>query len=186
MGEFERLESAPREAGEEVPLDGELVAHRVDLFDSRRFQWACGDGLYVLPAGEGGQVALSESEDGWRVWHLGHDFERVLAEGLDIEYAQGTAEDLVRHLGGLSLARRGAAWREQEASEGQLAALRRMGLPAAPAMTRGEASEQLSLEIARRALQPATARQVCALRARGASIPAGLTKRAASRLLGRG
>ena len=158
----------------------------MDLFDSRRFQWACGDGFYVLPAGEAGQVALVEAGEAWRVWHLSREGEQVVADDLDLEYAQGTAEDLVRHLGGSGLARRGAAWREQMASQGQLAALHRMGLSAPQAMSRGEASEMLSLEIARRSLEPATPRQVYALRARGIAIPEGLTKRAASRLLSGG
>jgi hypothetical protein len=167
-------------------VEGELVTHRVDLFDSRCFQWACGDDLYVLPAGEGGQVALAEAGDSWRVWHLSRESERVVAENLDLEYAQGVAEDLVRRLGGAGLARRGAAWRDEAASQGQLTALGRMGLAAPMTMTRGEASELLSLEIARRALQPATSRQLYALQARGTKVPPGLTKREASRLLGGG
>ncbi|MBO0745605.1 MAG: DEAD/DEAH box helicase, partial [Candidatus Dormibacteraeota bacterium] len=155
--------------------DGELVARTVELFDARRFSWACGDGLFVLPAGDAGQVAVQEVQDGWRVWQLGRDGQQLLADGLDLDYAQGTAEDMVRRLGGAGLAKRDATWRSNPASEGQLQALQRMGMPIESELTRGDASNLMTLEIARRALEPATEKQRRALQRRGFEMPGELT-----------
>jgi ATP-dependent helicase IRC3 len=156
---------------------GDLIAREVKLFDSR-FHWACGDGLYVLAGGDG-QVAVRQTSDGWEVWHVQRDSERLVASGLDLEYAQGTAEDLVRRLGS-ALARKEAGWRQRPVSDRTEELLEKLGLPVPP--TQGEASDLLSLTFAARALEPVTPRQSLFLRRQGVD-PAGLLKRQASRLI---
>lgn len=59
--------SAPRYcaiAARRESCSRELVARGVELFDARRFQSACGDGLCVLPSGDSRQVALVETDGG--------------------------------------------------------------------------------------------------------------------------
>jgi hypothetical protein len=136
-----------------------------------------------LPAGDRGRVALQQVDDRWRVWHTEGRDQRVVAEGLDLEYAQGVAEDLVRRMGALVLARRGSEWRSLAASESQLHALNEMGVEVSGEIARGAASDLLSLEAARRDLVPPTSRQLWALRQRGLDPSVALTKRHAMALL---
>ena len=165
---IERQEAGARRGGGPGP-DGDLTARTIELFDARSFAWACGygrhAGLYALPAGDRGRVALQQVDDGWRVWHTEGREQRLVANGLDLEYAQGVAEDLARQMGALVLARRGSEWRSLAASENQLHALNEMGVEVSGEITRGEASDLLSLEATRRDLLPPTSRQLWAWRA---------------------
>lgn len=95
-------------------------------------------GLYALPAGDRGRVALQQVDDRWRVWHTEGREQRLVADGLDLEYAQGVAEDLVRRMGALVLAQRGSDWRSLTASENQLRVLTQMGVEVSGEITRGE------------------------------------------------
>jgi len=136
---LEQMVMREREA-QRAEVDGELVAHELDLFDARELHWAKGDGFWALSAGEGGVVALVRGEEGWSVLHLPRERdeeESVVASGLELEYAQGTAEDLVRRLGGLGLVRREARWRNHPMTDAQRQALGRWGLACEPGRGRG-------------------------------------------------
>lgn len=186
---LEQMLAREREAVPSHDLDdvgGELVAREFDLFDARELRWVGGDGFWALAAGEGGTVAIVPGPEGWKVLHLPRDWtqaEVVVAAGLDLEYAQGTAEDLVRRLGGLGLVRKRARWRSQPVTDAQRQALERWGLAWWPEMSRGEAADALTAAFVARALEPATPGQLAALRLRGISPPSHLSKRQASRLL---
>ncbi len=89
-------------------------------------------------------------------WHLQREGERLVAPGLNIEYAQGTADDLLRRLGSW-LARQEADWRQRPPSERQVAVLSEFGLPVPS--SQGEASDLLTMTFAHRASEPATSAQ---------------------------
>ncbi|MDQ6897982.1 MAG: DEAD/DEAH box helicase [Candidatus Dormibacteraeota bacterium] len=165
-------------------LDGRLVAEVVDLFAERELHWSCGDGLYVLSAGRRGQVVLREEKGAWTVSALpaGSGLEAIAA-GLDLGYAQGVAEDLVRRWGADSFAQAEASWRGLPATPAQLNALAGRGLAPSPEMTRGQASDLLNVASVTAALAPATSRQIFVLRQLGVALPNGLTKRQASQLI---
>ena len=171
---------------ERSPAGGRLEAEQVDLFSGRQFHWSCGEGVFVLPGGNQGQVVLRETSSGWRVseLHAGGDL-RVLAEDLDLGYAQGLAEDTVRRWGASRLARADAPWRSQTASERQLALLARKGLRPDPGITKGEAADLLTVAFATSALAPATANQRRFLEQLGVEAPGELTKTEAGALIGR-
>jgi hypothetical protein len=151
-----------------------LIAERVDLFRQRgRLRWAAapeGD-LFVLGLGpEHGSIHLvrrpespsrPEADGGsvlntWSAIHVsrnnGQSGYTVLGEQLSLEYAQGAAEDLAKRLGADRFAAAEAAWHEGPASQKQIDLLRRFGVPFDPAtLTKGKASDALSLAFARKA-----------------------------------
>jgi hypothetical protein len=87
----------------------------------------------------------------WRVVHVSRDGDReVLAEDLDLGFAQGVAEDYARRAGAGTLVNRNANWRRDRATDGQLAALRRFGLAIHPNLTKGEASDLITAAVAGR------------------------------------
>jgi hypothetical protein len=75
---------------------------------------------------------------------------RALADGLPLEYAQGTAEDFARQAGAGALVRPGAAWRGAPASEKQCALLRKWRVPIPADMTKGAAADAITAHLAAR------------------------------------
>ena len=138
------MDARQREVEGRQHQEGELIAQAVDLFRRRDLNWVDADGRFVLSLGKAGFIALARSDGQWRVLLVQRNDRKVLAEGLDLGYAQGVGEDHARRLGTDVLLDRGAAWRQREPSEKQLKVLVRRGLPVYPDMNRGEASDLLS------------------------------------------
>jgi superfamily II DNA or RNA helicase len=148
-------------------LDMEAVA--VDLFTQRRFHWIPAGRGFVLSAGDG-FVVLTRSEGEEELYDVRHERRNgevvEVAQGLDLGYAQGAAEDYIRKLGAAILNRREASWRRKPASPRQIEALRKWRvavrvveregrqlayLPDSDTpLTAGEASDLLVEAIARR------------------------------------
>jgi hypothetical protein len=141
----------PSEGRLPVPTaDGPLVSEIVDLFGTRRQAWLCtprgvwflsaGDNLiFLTPSAEPGRYSVarcSTTQQGGEWLH----------EDLDLDMAMSWGEQYTA--GAATLTRRGAGWRTQEPSQGQLNMAHRMGLPTAPGVTRGELSDQISTAIA--------------------------------------
>jgi len=75
--------------------------------------------------------------------------ERVLADGLSLEYAQGTAEDYARTTANAgALVNADAPWRAAPASEKQIATLQRYRIPFGPGLTKGQAADLLTARFA--------------------------------------
>jgi ATP-dependent helicase IRC3 len=175
--------------GEERPgPSGALAAVEVELFAGRALHWvAVRTGEYVLSA-PGLQVRLSPRAGGsWAViLHRGKEPGIEFGkEGYDLEWAQGIAEDLVREAGLERVLAKDAKWRNQPASEKQLALLAGLAIGAPPNCTRGQASDLIAQAQAVRAAKgdQATHKQLALLRRLGVVPKPGLTKKEASRLI---
>jgi len=106
------------------------------------------DQRYVLPCGTATLMLVPQS-GGWSV--LRHERggpAETLAVGLDLGYAQGFAEDVVRQAGATILIDANAPWRRDPATERQLATLRKLRLPIAPGMTKGAAQQAIAATVA--------------------------------------
>jgi hypothetical protein len=147
------------------------VHEDVDLFDRAALNWLNVDpDTWILNAGEGGMVVLEAEGDGtWTVAHYtegaGRRMDRVVeADGLDLGYAQGRAEELVRSIGGGALVDKKRKWRKQPPSVKQLDWLTKVGIRyetevkvdeygdeiVVPLISKGEASDLLSVHFAKR------------------------------------
>jgi ATP-dependent helicase IRC3 len=123
---------------------GQLVAQAVDLFAQRPLHWVRAGGRFALSLGTAGTLVLLPVGTGWRAVVRSRDGIKLLGDRLPLEYAQGTAEDYARRVGARALVDPAAPWRAAMATERQLAALERCGIPSRPELTKGEASDLLS------------------------------------------
>lgn len=123
-------------------------AQEIDLMMGRsRFAWVKTAGAWLLPGPDGAQVALHAAGATWDVLVLPKDRKAellVLAEHLELGYAQGIAEDWLRTQRAAILADKDAAWRSHDATPDMLRAMERWGIPIRPGITKGEASELLN------------------------------------------
>lgn len=168
----------------------QIVAEAIAVVEAATLAWApVAGGAFVLtlpglkvrlePAAEVGRYAVVVSEAGAPT--------KTVADDVDLEMAQGIAEDVVRGANLDKLADKTARWRRGPATAKQVAALRRLRYPGDPAtLTAGEASEQIAAltdQIEQTWNGPATPRQLWALRRLGVGVPDQLTKRDASNLI---
>jgi ATP-dependent helicase IRC3 len=145
-----------REAHEEATTQGartqirrETEARAVDLFRRRALHWLQVEHSFTLPLGVHGWLVLTPEGDGtaeqWRATVVAPSGQRdVLASGLSLPYAQGTAEDFARRLGLEALVNPRARWRQQPASEKQRRLLQLLHVSVTPALTMGEASDLIN------------------------------------------
>jgi ATP-dependent helicase IRC3 len=128
------------------PVDGQLVASKVNLFSERPMHWvSTGAGTWVLSLGDGFVRLLPREGDRWDVHHCQYSGgAELIRAGLPLGYAQGVAEDYVRSKGAVGLVWAGAHWREQPATEKQIKWLRWQGILFQPGLTKGEASDLIS------------------------------------------
>ncbi len=146
-----RQRDAEARAAAQEDARGRLVATTVDLFRRAPLSWVeLSPSRYVLSTGDGLLIMSSRDLQQWRVEHVDQDRQRhVVAMDLDLGFAQGRAEDYARSLGADILMNREASWRRAPASPGQLDALRRCRVPIRPGLTKGEASDLITLAVAR-------------------------------------
>jgi len=120
-----RLEDAPRPVGAE---EVDLLAGRAQL------RWVMIGQRWVISAGNGddgnAEYLVLDPLDGgnWRVLLLCQDHATILASGLDIGYAQGSAEETLRRRDGVQLADKQARWRQKDVTSGQLRYLASLGV----------------------------------------------------------
>ncbi len=152
IGEQTVTEALDKVRGQPAPAGtwaAELAAKDVDLFNRREMNWIKAGTSHILSTWDG-HIALEPVGGAWAVVRHQRDVAPVnVAKGLTLEWAQGTAEDLVRKLGAGALVDRKAAWRSRPASDKQLDTLRRMRIRATPGITCGEASDLISAGIVR-------------------------------------
>lgn len=135
---------------EEAVRTGRLVAAQVDLFRRSSVNWQrAGETRWTL----GGSLIVEQApgESTWNVIYRDRQDTRILATGMNLEYAQGVAEDHDKRHGVKAFTDKKARWRAEPASDGQRTALYRWGkrgLSRQPGLTKGEASDALDVAIA--------------------------------------
>lgn len=155
----------------------------------KRLNWLqAKPGVYALPCGGYGTIVLRQVEGDTYVAEVvgrkdGPDREPLANEPIPLELAQGIAEDYMRRVGDLVLSTTGARWRDQPATDKQLAGLQKWGVDPPAGMTKGLASDIMTATLAAK-IEPATVRQLAALARMGVSHGAHLSKREAGRLIG--
>jgi ATP-dependent helicase IRC3 len=77
----------------------------------------------------------------------------VLNEGLPLDYALGSAEDVVRDSDAMRIAVTGAGWRTQPASDKQLGVISKFQIQAPPKPTKGQAADLITAHFARQNLE---------------------------------
>jgi superfamily II DNA or RNA helicase len=153
----EAVERKARAAGveqQELPSTGQLISEHVDLFRRHRLHWLQVDpARFILPLGDD-LLWLEHRDAAWDVVRRstrGPAVATTVAEQLTLEWAQGVAEDIAREAKARALTDPAAAWRNTPASERQLEALRRWKVAIPAGLTKGEASDLMTLAVARRA-----------------------------------
>lgn len=140
---------------------------------------------WLLPAAEFGTVRMLPSGESWVVDVVGaRDTGNTTLsdQPVEMDIAQALAEDYCRRVKAVQVARRDAGWRDGQASEAQVAFLKRSGVKA-ESLSKGTASDLMTQIIASKATELATAKQIAFLRRHGEHCPATITKREAGRLI---
>lgn len=175
---------------------GNISSEEVELFGNSRFVWTpTQDGHYKLSIGE--ETLWIRKIAGQYVpftFPQGANKATALADApLPLGYAQGVAEDYARINASASnrkLIDRTSKWRKETASDRQLEQLKKWKIPHSADITRGEASEILSMEIERRTAKnngPATPKQIYHIRSKlGIPVPDTITFAEARKMIAEG
>ena len=137
-------------AGRETGPDGELRSRPVSMLaarrrHARRLRWLRHRECWLVSLGNAGTLALVPDGERWLVLRLHRDGHEQLAGGVDLGYAHGIASDFVRAAGAQALAAAHAKWRGQPMNAGQAGLLRRLGVTPPDEMTKGEASDLITV-----------------------------------------
>lgn len=84
----------------------------------------------------------------WRVLLMGPNLAKVIARNLDLGYAQGAAEGIIRDAGLIGLADRDAPWRKQPATPGQRRYAHQVGAHPPADATKGDVADLITAAIA--------------------------------------
>jgi hypothetical protein len=121
----------------------------VQLLGSRRrerkLHWLRHRDYWLVSLGQAGLLALAPAGGRWTVLRLDRDHIQPLAVDVDLGYAHGIAEDYVRQTGALRLADTSARWRRAPMNDAQASLLRRLGITAPDAASKGQASDLITL-----------------------------------------
>ncbi len=163
-----------------------VVAKAYDLFDRSKFRWFPVGADWRLPTGIGEYIHLHQVEpDRYTVTLIKPDMNKSLSAGmLPLGYAQGIAEDYVRQ-NAKTFASKDAKWAKKPASEKQLATLDKLHINYHEGISTGEASQLIGQKLAEREMkqnEPATAKQIYALKQAGFDVDNSLTKGQAFKL----
>lgn len=110
------------------------------------FTWSLQEGTFILKGVNTRLGIIPSGNDRYKVILATDGGNRTIAEGLDFSYAFASAEDFARSNRNLFIiSDREAGWRDQPASEKQLACIRKKGYRAGIRnLTRGQASDLIS------------------------------------------
>lgn len=130
------------------------AAREVRLFDRDSIHWLHSGERWVLGhAGDTLIVLDPQGSGAWRVLLMGPSLARIFARNLDLGYAQGVAEEIIRREKAIALAHTDAPWRRKPASDGQRRYLRRLGQRPPDDATKGEAADLITTAIAAERLE---------------------------------
>lgn len=178
-----------RQAASEAKTATRVVAKEFDILDRSAFRWYMAGRDWRLPIAPDIYLSLHEGEPGkWNVVANivnGQDKAVSLHESLPFGYAQGLAEDYARQHG-QAFARKDARWTRQKPTAKQIEMLTKLKIQYDPDISRGEAAQLISEQLARREVEPATSKQLWRLRQMGYTPPEGLTKPQARQMIAAG
>lgn len=169
-----------------------MSAKMVDMFASRDLVWHQTNGSNSWSLAVPGLVVHIMPQDAelkkYRVVSDMSGKVKDIAKDVDLGWAQGIAEDLIRDSSTGKMARKDAAWRSAEPTQKQLEWLERSGIAFRKGMTKGEISDLISQRSTNASLEKiaptlATNKQLWRLAHEGIEIPDGLTKREASKMI---
>ena len=136
--------------------DGNLVAERVNLLAEqdrggrKELHWIKAGDMFLLSLG-GSTLELEPDASGaWSVIESMPTGRTTLASGIDLGYAHGMAEDLVRERKSHALANPDAAWRRAKPKPPQVNYAKRLGITVTDEMSRGELSDLITARVAER------------------------------------
>lgn len=149
LQEQELIDRRAIEEAKKAAAEGRIVSKTVELFKQRELHWSVGKDVYSLSIGSGRMVVVEQDHtQAWNVRVVSDEGVEQLAQGLDLGYAQGLAEDVAKKSGAKALIDPAAKWRDKPPTEKQLNTLRWLGLPRAHIKTAGEASDAISAAMA--------------------------------------
>ncbi len=162
-----------------------VVAQEYDILDRSKFRWFAVGSDWRLPVGIHEYIHLHEEELGKYSVLLVQEESVLLSSGLlPLGYAQGVAEDYAR-MNAKTFASKDAKWTKKPATEKQLATLDRLRIDYPEDISTGDASLLIGQKLAEREAklkQPASLKQIYALRAAGFEVDDTLTKGEAFKL----
>lgn len=160
-----------------------VIAKEFDVLDRSVFRWYRAGSDWRLPIAPGVYLVLHETESGkWGVNVNAQGENVLLHEPLPFGYSQGLAEDYARKYG-KGFARKDAKWAKKKPTPGQLQMLEKLKLSYGANISRGEAAQAISEELARRETEPASSKQIWKLRQMGVDPPEGMTNPQARRMI---
>jgi superfamily II DNA or RNA helicase len=197
------LKSAMKTAMAGMPPAGSLLgiagakmkAVMVDMFGQRDFVWTeSRSGAWSLSVPSMIVHIVTDDSDSlaeepkYKILVDRNGNMEAMAKGLDLSWAQGIAEDLVRSSGNTQVAKKSASWRKVPPTDAQRALLKRLSVPITAKMTKGEASDIISARMAAKSLarlepEKATPKQLWLLRHEHIDVPDGITKEEASKII---
>lgn len=183
-----RADEAQQEA-RQATVAKRVVVKAYALIDRSKFRWFPVDSDWRLPTGVGAYIHLHlEEADRYTVILTEQGNTTSLASSaLPLGYAMGIAEDHAR-LTAKHFAAKNAKWAKKPATEKQLATLAKLHIDFSKDISSGEASCLIGQAFAKREARmndPASNKQVYALRQAGFEVDSGLTRREAAQLFKR-
>lgn len=122
----------------------------VQLFNAEAIPWVHVGDRWIVGLKGDQHIVLDPTHDRivWRVLIMGPNLAKVIARNLDLGYAQGAAETIIRDSGTIGLTDKDAPWRQTPATAAQIGRLCRAGVTPPGACTKGQASDLLTKAIA--------------------------------------
>ena len=179
--EAEKLDILRRKNGlEKIAHDAESF----DLFERSKFVWQPLERHYKLRLEDNSSLWCKRMPGGYSpiLFPQAGEIVTLSEDILPLGYAMGVCEDYARQLSVAKTAMKSAKWRKEGATEKQRKALKRMGVPFDPDISKGEASHLLDQKLG----VLATGNQVGFIRKRHLhKNPELLTKHEATKIIGR-
>jgi superfamily II DNA or RNA helicase len=152
--EGKAIEEAVAEYEAKQTKIGKRKVTEKNLFARSEVRWIKvepeGDTRWVLSLGGDDLVVLDPHDGGFRVLQMGESKAKVIASGMDLGYAQGIGEEMIRRSKAGGLNKKRAAWHEHDATAGQASFLWALGKrkqskqAKAGEMTKGEAAQAIT------------------------------------------
>lgn len=174
-----------QQAEQQIVTARKVVTQEYDLLDRSKFRWFAVGSDWRLPVGINEYINLHEEEPGrYNVILIKEDTTPLSSSVLPLGYAQGVAEDYAR-ANARTFASKDAKWARKPATEKQLSTLDKLHIAYPEDISTGDASLLISQKLAERELrqkEPATSKQLYALRAAGFEVDITLTRGEAFKL----